>query len=100
MAERIGTERGRSMLRVLEESLFGRPGPDCFLERGPYILDVKIQVHGRPVPLVAPDVPRIRRGFALLALLEQRDRRVAGLQDGDARIGLGHLGKSESLRVE
>src|SRR5215472_13604865 len=61
---------------------------------------MKIQMHWCPMTIVSSHILCVQGRFRPGALLEQRDVGRAGLENGDARIGLRNLGETERLRVE
>ena len=73
MAKRVGAESRQSVVRVIELLLLVRPGLQ-HLESRCKVINMEVQVHGRPVAIVVAHVSSIGRGFRVLALLGQRDR--------------------------
>src|SRR5215470_19310717 len=79
VAKRVGTERRRSMLGIFKKLFFSRTCPYRLVKRGLQIVDVKIQVHWRPVTIIVSHIACMRRGSALLRFFQQSDRRGSSL---------------------
>jgi hypothetical protein len=100
VAERIGAERRRAVIGVLDELLFHRPCAHRLVERALQVVDMKVQMHGRPVTIVASHLPGMRRGFGSLALFEQGDLGHAERKHRDTGIRLGRDGEAECVSIK
>src|SRR5207237_57665 len=88
------------MLRVHEDLLFDGASSHSARPGFRQVFDVNVQVYGRPVPLIAPDILCLWARLGTSTLLKKAEASRAKFHHGHSRHRFSRLREAEGLRIE
>src|SRR6185312_1037513 len=100
MAKRIAAERSRPVLGVLKHLFLLGTSIERPRQGRLKIINMNVEMHGRPVSLVSARLFRVSRGSGACPLLQQADLRVASAEHRQAGHRCRGLRESKSTCIE
>jgi len=100
VAKRIAAKSGRPVLGVFKHLLLHGTSIEGPRQSRFKIVDMDVEMHGRPVALVVARLLRVNRGSGAPPFLQQADIYVAGAEYGHARHGRRGLCEAKGTCIE